>query len=173
MNRILLFSLLLMFSNMEISAQEWQRPAEGKSLVYFVRYAGTTALLDFKYFDGESYLGRIGGTNYFTYECEPGEHVFWVAGESNEYIAGNLQPNAVYIIEVKPYLRVVMVSPELIQISPDDTRTIKKIQKVVGSMEASDLKGQEEDQSELIDAGMKTYKDSRKKIKHLNSDWIF
>ena len=45
--------------------QEFQRPAEGKSLVYFTRYGGALALIDFRYFDGQKYLGRVVGNNYF------------------------------------------------------------------------------------------------------------
>ncbi len=106
--------------------QEFQRPAEGKSLVYFTRYGGALALIDFRYFDGQKYLGRVGGNNYFIYECDPGEHVFWVSAENNAFIKGNLKPNSTYVIEVRPYARVVMDrykknESKVVRLNPDWT----------------------------------------------------
>ena len=152
--------------------QEFQKPAEGKVLVYFVRYQGAVAALDFKYYDGEKYLGRATMINYFVYECEPGEHVFWVATENREYIKGNLKPNCVYVIEVRPYFRAVMASAKLYQIDPDNERALKKVRKVLAEGE-SQLKGIEEDQSASIKKGMERYREIENKVPELNPDWTF
>lgn len=61
-------TLLLLLFTFVVSltfAQEFKKPAEGKALVYFVRFSGTGALINFKYFDGETYLGKMNGVHYF------------------------------------------------------------------------------------------------------------
>lgn len=122
MKRIVLLPMLIVLVTSDAFSQEFQKPHEGKSLVYFVRYGGAVALIDFRYFDGNKYLGKISGRNYFIYECDPGEHVFWLAAENKEFIKGELKPDATYVIEVRPYLRAVMAGVELNQISPSDKR---------------------------------------------------
>ncbi len=78
-------------------AQSLATPAEGKSLVYFVRSSGTGALVNFKYFDGESYLGKFAGLNYFILECDPGKHVFWVTSENRDFVEAELLPDKVIL----------------------------------------------------------------------------
>ncbi|MEL7006912.1 MAG: hypothetical protein AAFN93_29970 [Bacteroidota bacterium] len=79
MAKSVLLSALFILLNFTAFSQEVKKPAEGKSLVYFVRPSAAGALINFKYFDGEKYLGKINGANYFIYECDPGEHIFWAA----------------------------------------------------------------------------------------------
>lgn len=100
--QILVLAFLLLFSSAQLQAQSLATPSEGKALVYFIRSAGTGALVNFKYFDGEKYLGKFSGMNYFLYECDPGEHVFWVTSENRQFIEADLLPNKVYMVEVIP-----------------------------------------------------------------------
>ena len=169
MKKQLLLSLAFMMSFFAF-CQEFKKPSEGKALVYFVRYQGAIAALDFKYFDGDKYLGRAAMINYFAYECEPGEHVFWVATENREYIKGNLKPNCVYIIEVRPYLRTVMAGTKLYQIDPTNERAMKKVRAALAGKE-SQLKGTDEDQSSSIKKGMARYEEVKKKVTELKPDW--
>ena len=39
--------------------QEFKKPSEGKSLVYFVRTKGAGPLINFKFFDGDKFLGKM------------------------------------------------------------------------------------------------------------------
>ena len=50
--------LLLLFSYFGFS-QVIESPKEGKVLVYFTRYDATGFLINFKYFDGDKYLGNF------------------------------------------------------------------------------------------------------------------
>lgn len=58
MKRIVLLPMLIVLVTSDAFSQEFQKPHEGKSLVYFVRYGGAVALIDFRYFDGNKYLGK-------------------------------------------------------------------------------------------------------------------
>ena len=166
-------SVFLFFITINSFCQQFEKPAEGKTLVYFVRFQGALAVMDFKYFDGQKYLGKGSGDNYYIYECEPGEHIFWVAAENREYIKGNLKPDCTYVIEVRPYMRAVMAGVRLIQISPTDNRALKKISELINKIQAAEWKGQEEDFNTFIEDGMARYGDIENKVAELNPDWTF
>lgn len=171
--KAILIPVLLFFMTINSFGQEFQKPAEGKSLVYFARYGGALALIDFRYFDGQNYLGKVGGNNYFIYECDPGEHVFWVSAENYEFIKGDLKPNSTYVIEVRPYARVVMAGVELIQISPENKKALTKIRKVIEKGKQAEMKGQDEDLTSVIEYGMERYEKIEPKVARLNPDWTF
>ena len=167
---ILVSLLLITFSSF---CQQLKKPPEEKTLVYFVRYQGALALMDFKYFDGEKYLGKASGYSYYVYECEPGKHVFWIAAENREYLKGELKPNCTYVIEVRPYMRAVMAGANLYQISPKDKKAFKKISKVIDRGRLVEMKGQKEDLSSFIDSGMERYKKIESEVQQMNPNWTF
>jgi hypothetical protein len=167
--------LLILLVQMTINSfsQEIKKPSDGKTLVYFVRYQGAIALIDFKYYDGEKYLGQGSGNNYFIYECDPGDHLFWVNAENREFIKGNLKPNATYIVEVRPFFRAVMSGVELYQITPSDKKALKKIYKLIDNKEPTELKKSDSDMTEKIVLGMERYEAIKDKVKVMNPDSSF
>jgi len=153
--------------------QEFQKPSSGKSLVYFARFNGTGAVINFKYFDGEKYLGKMNGVNYFTYECDPGQHLFWVSAENRDYITADLKPDATYILEVRPTMGVIKSAVKLMQISPEDKKQLKWVGKLVARKESVTLKGQDEDHSFFIKNGLERYDKTKDKVISFNPDWTF
>ncbi|WKN40425.1 hypothetical protein [Tunicatimonas pelagia] len=175
MKKPLLFIALALFSSFTVFGQEFQQPSEGKSLVYFARVSGTGALINFKYFDGEQYLGKMRGVHYFTYECDPGEHVFWVAAENRDFVRGDLKPNATYILEVRPTMGAVKAAVQLRPVSPDNEKMVKRVKKIIAKQRLKDPKGQEEDVSFLIESGMKRYQkvQDKSKVEVIDPNWTF
>jgi len=173
MKKISVFSVFLLFVAYGSFCQQFKSPAEEKSLVYFVRFQGALALIDFKYFDGQKYLGRVSGDNYFIYECDPGEHVFWVAAENREYMKGDLKANCTYVIEVRPYMRAVMSGVKLYQISPGDEKALRKIIDLIEISEPAVMKGETEDLQSFIENGMERYKKVEGEVTELSPDWTF
>ncbi len=165
--------LFFLFSSITTFCQEFKKPSEGKSLIYFVRYSSTGALINFKYFDGDKYLGKINGTNYVIYECEPGEHTFWVASENRDFIKGNLKPDATYIIEVKPTMGAFKAAVRLYPVLPEEERILKRVNKLISKKEPSELKGQEEDMTFFIKNGLERYNKIQNDIPSLNPDKSF
>ena len=151
-------------------SQNYEKPSEGKSLVYFVRFSGTGALINFKYFDGDKYLGKMSGVNYFTYECEPGEHTFWVAAENRDFVRGELKPNSTYIMEVRPTMGAFKAAARLHQVAPNDE---KKVNKILAKRPESKLKGQEESLAFFIENGLKRLEKIGNEVKTINSNWTF
>lgn len=172
MKKITLSLLLISISFFSFS-QDFKKPSEGKSLVYFVRFSGTGALINFKYFDGDKYLGKMNGVNYFTYECDPGEHTFWAAAENRDFISGNLMANATYIIEVRPTMGAFKAAVRLHQIAPNDEKKLKKVNRIIAKRTESTLKGKEEDHSFFIENGLKRFEKIENEVKSIKSDLTF
>ncbi len=153
--------------------QEFIKPSEGKSLVYFVRHSGVGSLINFKYFDGEKYLGKINGANYFTYECEPGDHVFWAASENRDFLKGTLKANETYVIEVKPKMGAFKAAVRLHPVSPDNDRVLKRIKRILLKRKPIKLKRKDEDLSFFIKKGIERYQKIKSKVEIINTNWIF
>ena len=173
MKNLLLIGVLMLGNAAGLWGQAFSKPAEGKTLVYFVRYQGAVALIDFSYYDGKTYLGRGGGNNYFTYECEPGEHVFWVLAENRAFIRGDLKPNATYVIEVRPFFRITLPGAELYQVSPGDKRALKEIDEIMRSRGPVRLQPSSAEITPDITRAWEWYEAKKDKVKTINPDKFF
>lgn len=101
MTNKLIFGLVLCFiSSIAINAQGFQKPSEGKAAVYFTRTVTYGSGMWIDIFDGEEYIAYSMGKGYSYYECDPGEHVFWVGAENTSWITANLEAGKVYIAQV-------------------------------------------------------------------------
>lgn len=85
------------------SAQGFEKPADGKAVIYFTRTVGfgSNQLVDI--FDGKDYLTYMVGKGYWKYECEPGEHTLWVASENTHWVTADLEAGEVYIAQIYVY----------------------------------------------------------------------
>lgn len=152
------------------NAQNLASPSEGKSLVYFVRSSGTGALVNFKYFDGETYLGKFSGLNYFILECEPGKHIFWVTSENRDFVEAELLPDKVYFIEVRPTIGAVYAAVKLFPVGMENQKATAKLYKIIGKREPlalneKDFSGEQESLEFFILNGMKKYQTDKEKSK--------
>jgi hypothetical protein len=143
MKKIFLFVVLL-FSVVNYS-QELKKPSEGKALVYFVRSSALGFLINFKYFDGDKFLGKFNHGSYLVYECDPGKHVFWARSENTDFIEAELESGKVYIVDSEPRMGAIKSAVKLV---PFDTnsehyKTPKKYEKKKKSILESILKNKE------------------------------
>ncbi|MFD2037686.1 hypothetical protein ACFSKL_23025 [Belliella marina] len=153
-------------------SQTLQTPSEGKSLVYFVRSNGTGALINFKFFDGEKYLGKFNGVKYFIYECDPGEHVFWASSENRSFVEAELESGKVYFMEVRPTPGAIKSAVKLVPISPDNEKGMKRINKFISKkapydLDSKDFSDEAEDLDFFIGNGMKKYNSDKEKDKNI------
>lgn len=81
---------------------EIANPKSGKAVVYFVRTSSTGFLINFRYFDYDKFIGKFAGRGYIRYECDPGEHAFWVGASNSSYVTANLEEGRIYVIETIP-----------------------------------------------------------------------
>ena len=132
--RIIPFVIAILLAA-NIKAQDYQTPSPGKSMVYFVRTSGTGALINFKYFDGDKFLGKFNGMNCMTYECDPGEHTFWVAAENRRFVEADLQADKVYVVEVRPTMGAMKVAVKLFPVEKENEKTVGKVAKLMNKKE--------------------------------------
>lgn len=169
---LFLCSYSMLFWIPETKGQNLATPPEGKSLVYFVRSSGTGALVNFKYFDGEKYLGKFSGINYFIYECDPGEHVFWVTSENRAFMEADLLPVKVYFIEARPTVGAFKAAVKLVPLADDDAKGRKRLFRVISKkdpikLDAKDFTHEQQKLEFFIQNGMKKYHSNKKKGKAL------
>lgn len=169
---LIFLGIFTLFFSLSTYSQEFKSPNEGKSIVYFVRHNANGALINFKIFDGEKYLGKFNGTNYIIYECEPGNHLFWAAAENRSYVEAEIESGKVYLIEVRPTVGAVKSAVRLIPITPDDEKGLKKAKNLIAkkapyNLEAKDFSGEGEDLNFFISNGMKKYHSDKEKEKSI------
>ncbi len=78
MRKLFYLLVFLSFSFLGFS-QNLKKPSEGKALVYIMRSNNLGSDLNFRVYDKDLFLGVLPSRAYFTYECDPGEHLFWAA----------------------------------------------------------------------------------------------
>lgn len=174
-------TILLMALATTAQGQELIPPSPGKSTVYFVRSLGSGALVNFKYFDGERYLGKFNGRGYLIYETDPGDHVFWVTSENRDFVEATLLPDKIYIIEVRPTVGAFKAALKLFPLANDDPKHRKRIFKLISKMTPQwlgreDVTAEEKDLEFYIQNGIKKYnsdKEKGKHITHLPSSYYF
>ena len=134
--RVLIFSIALLLATFNLKAQSYQTPSPGKSIVYFARVSNLSLPTRFKYFDGKKLLGKFAGKNYMIYECDPGDHVFWVEAENKKSLKLNLQPDQVYIVEAIPKKGLITARVNIRLIGDKGyEKSMKKISKLLNKKE--------------------------------------
>lgn len=121
--KMLLSILALCFIGLNsLSAQGFVKPSDGKAAVYFTRTVmyGSKMLIDI--FDSEEYVAYSIGKGYSVYECDPGKHVFWIAGENTDFITADLEAGKVYIAQLYVYPGVMKGRVSLVPNSAIDKK---------------------------------------------------
>jgi hypothetical protein len=163
--------LLLLIFSINVQAQELNKPSEGKAMVYFTRVEAMGFLINFKYFDGEKYLGKFNYGKYLAYECDPGKHLFWAKSENSDFVEAELEPNKIYILDSQPQMGAFKAGVKLIPFNNDPTfyKNEKKYNRIKTrmlesitsgesySMSEEDVKEAEQDLQELTKRIMEKY----------------
>jgi hypothetical protein len=88
------------------SALNLEMPASGKLKIVFVRPEQFIPLasksMHYAIHDGDNLIGVLGDSTYFVYECEAGHHFFSCSMQDISTLDGNLLPNRIYYVRVRP-----------------------------------------------------------------------
>lgn len=117
-------------------SQEIKKPAEGKALIYFTRTGFMGGAINFKYFDGEKYLGKFNTGNYLAYECEPGKHLFWAKSENFDFLEADVEAGKVYIVQSLVKMGAMKAGVDLVPLTKtneDYQKTREKLVKLIGN----------------------------------------
>lgn len=129
-------SILLVICSLSIQlfAQQIQEPSKGKALVYFTRTSEAGFLINFKFFDGDQYIGKINGEQYFVYECDPGIHSFWALSENMSMVYADLEADRMYFIDAIAKMGAFKANVELEVLDKSHKKYKKKRSKIVDAI---------------------------------------
>ena len=138
--RKILLPLFLFVLSMSANAQFEDKlvpPSEGKSVIYFIRSSNLGSLMNIRYFDEDKYLGKFNGRSYIRYECEPGNHIFWIKAENVNVLRANLEEGKVYLVETNAALGAFSAAAKFKLVDYSDERQLKRINWVFEKREES------------------------------------
>ncbi len=96
-----LLCLLLMGcagSSYMVKATPTEGPAPGKAIVYFMRPSTMGYAVKFQIWDGTYFVGLSQARSYFSYQCDPGKHLFLGIAENKIAIETDLEAGKSYYI---------------------------------------------------------------------------
>ena len=163
----------------KIVSQPIAKPSEGKSLVYITRSNGAM-MMNFRVYDKDLFIGALEYGNYFVYECEPGQHLFWAASENRDYVEANFEANKAYVIDLEARVGAFIAAVAIVPQNPNEKRHRKKFYRTIKN-EFSILKnqaklssgGKENNISEALEKYEQLKKQNSKRIMSLNLDMYF
>ncbi|WP_242084536.1 hypothetical protein [Aestuariivivens sediminis] len=166
-----ILSLLFVLQTAFMFSQNNKGVPSDKAIVYFTRASMIGGVINFTYFDGEKVIGRFNGPKYMIYECNPGEHLFWVRSENKSFVEANLKAGKMYVIDVIPKMGAIKTSVKLVPVDKNNYK-MKKIQKLLTKrgpepFSESELNMLQEEMKDVIDRGMENYKKLQSKGKNI------
>lgn len=171
-----LFLLLFVLTiSLSASAQYQEKiipPSEGKTVIYFLRTSSLGSLMNMRYFDDSKYLGKFNGRSYLRYECEPGEHIFWIKAENIDVLKANLEEGKTYVVETNATMGAFSAAARFKIIDFENKKQLKRINRLFEKKEISTFTDEELEKGEyenrfVIERGLKKVKKKLKKTKKL------
>ena len=81
-----------------VKATPTASPPSEKALVYFMRPSGVGYAINFQIWDSNYFVGLSQAKSFFTYECDPGKHLFLGFAENRVAIEADLEAGKSYYI---------------------------------------------------------------------------
>ncbi|WP_299115917.1 hypothetical protein [uncultured Winogradskyella sp.] len=168
-----LISFLIILFTLNSFSQVLKKPSVGKSLVYIMRSNDLGGGLNFRVYDKDLFLGALPSRAYFTYECEPGEHLFWAASENRDYVEANLEADKTYVIDLRAKLGMFIAAVGVEPYSPESKRHVRRVNKVLKKhinanvVDANRTEEKEENITKAMEAYKRAKSRSNNKIKQL------
>lgn len=181
MKNSIIVTALILVNSVTCFCQGVLPAPDNKSVVYFVRKAGTGELINFSYFDSAKLIGKFNGPKYIRYECEPGTHLFWARSENKDFIEAEVEAGKIYFIEAIPKMGVIKAQVKLSPVDPKDLKRMKKILKFVNenrseSFTVEELENDARNLKDVIEKGLANYKEEKaagKKYEHLEKTMYY
>lgn len=152
----------------QIKSDKITPPSEGKSVIYFLRTTSLGALMNMRYFNKDSYIGKFKGVNYLRYECDPGKTYFWIKAENIDVLEANLEPNKIYLVETNAAMGAFSAAAKFKIVDFENPKQIKRINKLLAKKESKtfteeELKKHMKRMSKAFQKGMKKVRSKIKK----------
>ena len=179
---LFVFFVLFQTSFNFINAQNvFESPSKGKAVIYIMRTTSLGAIMNFRFFDGETYLGKFKDKNYLRYECEPGEHLFWVKAENIDYLEADLWSNIIYVVESNAVMGAFSSGVKFNILEYDNPKDMKRVFKLLNKKEPvifdkTELLEAQIEMHDIIKSGLEKYEnkqDREKDFKKITPDMFY
>lgn len=112
-------------------------PRPGKAVVYLLRVSALGFAVDFKYFNGNEFIGKSKGVSYIRTEVDPGEHVFWASGENQSFITVSAEAGKAYLVYVDVKMGMMSAQVNLSAVLPSQEERIQRGVEVINGHDPS------------------------------------
>jgi hypothetical protein len=168
MKTLIIVIMLFCFGNTFTVCQNIEPAPADKAIVYFVRTSSLGFAINFSYFDSTRLIGKFNGPKYIRYECNPGPHLFWARSENKDFVEAEVDAGKIYFIEAIPRMGAIKAGVQLKPLDLTDQKAVKKVldlldKKPSESFTALDIEMETRDMQDVIDKGMKKYKEEKAK----------
>lgn len=162
------FTVLLCFSISSGFCQSITSAPADKAVIYFVRPSSLGFAINFSYFDSTKLIGKFNGPRYIRYECEPGNHIFWVKAENRDYVEADVDAGRIYFIEAIPCMGAIKAAVQFIPLDLKNEKEMKKVMELLDkkpseSFTVLELEIETQKLEDAIARGMAKYKEDKEK----------
>ena len=163
-------AVILVISSKVYSQNTFQSPSEGKTVIYFMRTTSLGAVMNFRFFDGEKYLGKFKDKNYLRYECNPGKHLFWVKAENIDYLESDLLADKIYVVESNAVMGAFSSGVKFNILDFNDQKKMKRVFKLLNKknplvFDEEDLLEEQNEMQDIIKSGLEKYENKQDRDK--------
>lgn len=173
-----LFPFLILLLSSTILSSQPEDPA--KAEVYIVRTDIGGALINFRCFVGDQFVGKFNHGKYLRLELDPGEHVIWATSENRSYVRANLKAGETYVLNALPVTGALKAGVMLFPLQDPEKGVMRRAKRYVAKFKEKvisneDLAKDQENFSEIIRLGLAKYEKvkNKPKVKILDTsvDW--
>ncbi|WP_282053395.1 hypothetical protein [Maribacter luteus] len=126
---ILVITIMVSTTNTSFGQENKELNTTGTATLYIFRTSDIGALINFKYYIDENYIGKFNYGKYMKLELEPGEHFIFAKAENITFIKANFEASKTYFLNSLPRMGGIKAAVKLAQVTLEDERWLKRIRK--------------------------------------------
>ena len=162
--------ILTLISFKEVSSQEELLNRKNLATVYFVRVANYAQHAQFMIFENENLININEGINWFKYECEPGDYLFWITNRKySDFVEASLEAGESYMLMIDVRIGYGKASTRLRPKKPGDEGYDRGLELIKNTLQS---------QTSAEDLGYKVKNLNKrniieKQLEYYKTDWKF
>jgi hypothetical protein len=139
-----------------------------KATVFIVRSSAIGALINYKYFIDETYLGKCKYGYHLKLELDPGEYLLWVKAENRSFVEAKVEAGKTYYVNAVARMGMIKSAVKLVAVNNESTKDLIKIKKSFLKSKIYEFDGvykDEEDKQKITDLINNSLQDYESKLK--------
>ncbi len=121
---VCLFQGALLFSQSSTS-----EVTNDKATVFIVRTSAIGAIINYKYFIDDTYLGKCNYGKYLKLELDPGEYLIWVKAENRSFVVAKVEAGKTYYVNAVAKMGMIKSAVKFVAFNNESTKELIKLKK--------------------------------------------